>query len=34
MEERLSPFIQKMNILDVGAGEGWTLEYFFQKERM
>ena len=33
MEERLSPFIhEKMNILDVGAGEGWTLEYFQRKE--
>ena len=33
MEERLSPYIhKKMNILDVGAGEGWTLEYFKKKE--
>ena len=32
LDERLSPFIsERMNVLDVGAGEGWAMDYFQKK---
>lgn len=33
LDDRLSPYIREgMNVLDVGAGEGWSMDYFKQRK--